>query len=49
MPSEANGRLSLVVFSGSFERVHYALAMAAGALAIGAATTPEPERRYYYR
>src|SRR5215470_107374 len=32
-------RLSLVVFSGTFERVHYALAMAAGALAIGRPAT----------
>jgi peroxiredoxin family protein len=32
-------RLSLVVFSGSFDRVHYALAMAAAALASNTAVT----------
>ena len=32
-------RLSLVVFSGDFARVHYALAMAAGALSIGRPVT----------
>lgn len=32
-------KLSLVVFSGDFERVHYALAMAAGAVASNHAVT----------
>jgi peroxiredoxin family protein len=32
-------KLSLVVFSGDFERVHYALAMAAGAVASNRAVT----------
>lgn len=32
-------KLSLVVFSGEFERVHYALAMAAGAVASNHAVT----------
>lgn len=32
-------KLSLVVFSGDFERVHYALAMAAGAVASNKAAT----------
>jgi peroxiredoxin family protein len=39
MPPEAKGRLSLVVFSGDFARVHYALGMAAGALSIGRPAT----------
>jgi peroxiredoxin family protein len=38
-PPEASGRLSLVVFSGDFPRVHYALAMAAAALSIGRPAT----------
>ena len=35
----AGERLSLVVFSGGFDRVHYALAMAAAAAAIGRPVT----------
>jgi peroxiredoxin family protein len=38
-PPDDKGRLSLVVFSGDFPRVHYALAMAAAALSIGRPAT----------
>ena len=38
-PPEPKGRLSLAVFSGDFARVHYALAMAAGALSVGRPAT----------
>jgi len=42
MPPEAGappGKLSLIVLSGTYERVHYALALAASQLAIGRAAT----------
>jgi len=44
MPPEAPGgappaKLSLVVFSGDFERVHYALALASSMLAVGRQAT----------
>ena len=44
MPAEAAGapspdKLSLVIFSGAFDKVHYALSMAAAALAINKAAT----------
>ena len=37
--SKAPDKLSIVVFSGDFERVHYALAMAAAAAAVDRPTT----------
>ena len=37
--SESPRKLSLVVFSGSFEKVHYALVMASAALASGREAT----------
>lgn len=37
--TESPKKLSLVVFSGSFEKVHYALVMASAALASGRAVT----------
>lgn len=37
--TESPKKLSLVVFSGSFEKVHYALVMASSALAIGREVT----------
>jgi peroxiredoxin family protein len=40
MPApEGKGRISLIVFSGEFARVHYALATAAAALSIGRPAT----------
>lgn len=40
MPTEASpDKLSIVVFSGDFDKVHYALVMASGAAAIGKAVT----------
>lgn len=38
-PPDARGRISLIVFSGDFARVHYALATAAAALSIGRPAT----------
>ena len=38
-PPESKGRISLIVFSGDFARVHYALATAAAALSIGRPAT----------
>lgn len=37
--SANRGKLSLIVFSGAFEKVHYALALAAGALAVNRTVT----------
>ncbi|MDX9859326.1 MAG: DsrE/DsrF/DrsH-like family protein [Rhodospirillales bacterium] len=40
MPTEAGpDKLSIVVFSGDFDKVHYALVLASGAAAIGKAVT----------
>lgn len=38
-PDTPPAKLSLIVFSGDYERVHYALALASSALAIGRAAT----------
>ena len=38
-PDESPTQLSVVVFSGEFEKVHYALAMASAAAAVGKAAT----------
>jgi peroxiredoxin family protein len=39
MPDQSPDRLSLIIFSGDFERVHYALVMASAALAVNTPTT----------